>query len=209
VRARRVVAAGALLATVLGGTPAAAGPAPTAPSIVRFRPVLAELPPPDGPVSVTQAQADAITLTILSCDPSAVLGLPVVSTMTAANDVADSCVVLPVTESVGSARLYLGPAQLTDTDIQSVRRRFVPNHGYVVEVRLTTGGKRGFDKLTADLYRRRPPRDQVAITVDGAVVSVPTIERKRFPDGALQIAGNLTKREAGDLAAAMGRGREA
>jgi preprotein translocase subunit SecD len=206
-RARRAVVAGALLATTLGIAPANAAQSSAAPSAVRFRPVLAELPPAGPPVAVTQTEADAITIAILSCDASAVAGLRVISTMTAANDAAASCVVLPVDDSLGDARLYLGPAQVTDTDIRSVRRRFVQGHGYVVEVRLTTSGKDGFDDLTADLFHRKSPRNELAITVDGVVVSAPSIERERFPDGTLQIAGDLTKREAGALAAAMARGR--
>jgi preprotein translocase subunit SecD len=202
---RRAGAALLLVVATATGT-AVTAPATALPPVVRFRPVLAELPPSGGPQSVTQAEADAITTAIASCDASAVLALPVVATATAADDIAGACLVLPTSASFGDARFYLGPARLEGHDIAKARRRFVHGQGHLVEVQLTKGGKRRFDQLTAELFQKKAPRNQLAITVDGSVVSAPSVKQKRFPDGALQISGDLNRREARDLAAALSAG---
>src|SRR5918999_371596 len=57
----------------------------------------------------------------------------------------------------------------------------------------------GFERLTSEVYREPPPRNQLAIVVDGKVISSPAV-RGPIVGGRLQIEGNFTKGAAKHLA---------
>jgi preprotein translocase subunit SecD len=57
----------------------------------------------------------------------------------------------------------------------------------------------GFKRLTARIYQESPPRNQLAIVVDGKVVSSPAVQSPIL-GGTVQIEGNFTKDAAKHLA---------
>lgn len=195
---------------------------------LRFRPVLAELPPDRaraGSSSTTTTSSSATTTgaipspageteptttttlaaeeqaraAIASCDPNAVLALDRVPTTPRAEDRRGACVVLPVRgdDRTPGRRLYLGPTEMTGKDVDSARRRF--QNEYLVLVDLTREGLARFNDLAARSFGQPPPRNRVAIVLDGVVQSDPAFQEPRF-DGEVSITGNFTGEEASDLA---------
>lgn len=198
---------------------------------LRFRPVLAVVPPLDvtttttttttaasssttaaeatstteAPTTTTTVAADAAAkqAAIASCDPNAVLALTSIPTTSRADDTRDACVVLPLRPKDGAkassaTRLYLGPTELTGTDVDKAKREFV-SPGYGVSMTLTGGGLGKFNVLAAKSYGQQPPQNEVAIVLDGVVQSNPAFQARSF-SGPVQITGNFSSTEAEDLA---------
>ncbi|GMU77872.1 MAG: hypothetical protein AMXMBFR46_06700 [Acidimicrobiia bacterium] len=192
---------------------------------LRFRPVLALLPPEgaevgsttttttapgsttttagDGtaPTTTTTVPADqeAAQAVIASCDQAAIVALAEIPTTTRIHDVRDQCVVLPLrtTDDSDPARLLLAPTVMTGKDVDSARRRF--QNEYVVLLNLTDEGLGKFNELAQRSFQQPSPTDQVAIVLDGIVQSNPAFQSPSF-DGDVQISGNFSATEASDLA---------
>lgn len=194
---------------------------------LRFRPVLAVLPPAGGTEassasppttsagSVPTSEAGTPTTTttlppdeaarravVASCNPDAVLALDRVPTTSRADDRRGDCVVLPLRATDGDkapGRLYLGPTELTGKDVDKARREFRQGEGYTVTMTLTGDGLDTFNALAARSFPQPPPRNEVAIVLDGVVQSNPAFRSPSF-DGPVQISGNFSATEASDLA---------
>lgn len=194
---------------------------------LRFRPVLAELPPENATTttttSTTLAGAPATTAVpetttttlpvsdeqalaaIASCDPNQVVSLASVPTTKTADDKRDACVVLPTRDSEGGARLFLGPTQLTGRGVDSAKSQFSQGQGYAVSVAFNDQGATAFDAIAAQSYPAPPPQNRVAIVLDGVVQSSPTFQQPSF-QGDVEITGNFTPDEADDLATIINYG---
>ena len=184
---------------------------------LRFRPVLAILPPEGAKVTTptTTAPADGSTtattlpaedaaaqVVIASCDTTAIGALTKIPTTTRIDDVRDKCVVLPLratADNKNPGRLLLGPTELTGKEVDKAKREFRQGQGYAVAMNLTGDGLDKFNALAARSFGQTSPRDQVAIALDGIVQSNPAFQTPNF-DGAVQISGNFTSTEASDLA---------
>jgi preprotein translocase subunit SecD len=185
---------------------------------LRFRPVLAELPP-EGATTTTSTTAvpgapatDSTTTTsttlspndeaaraaVASCDVNQLATLTEIPTTNLADDTRDTCVVLPVKDGGGS-RLFLGPTALTGKGVAGAKREFQQGQGYAVSVEFNDEGAQAFDQLAATSFPLPPPQNQVAIVLDGVVQSAPAFQQASF-QGDVQITGNFTGDEADDLA---------
>jgi len=87
----------------------------------------------------------------------------------------------------------LGPAEMTGEAVKSADARF--QSGWGVTTKFTAQGAEQFNALAAKYYQR-----QVAIVLDGIVISDPTIQAQRFDRGEAEISGNFSQSEAEDLA---------
>jgi preprotein translocase subunit SecD len=206
---RRSWAASAALVVVLVAVvsiPATA--AGRAPARVEFRPVLAPLPsaanvpPASAPVDPAAARA-----AIASCDVATVVALAVIPTTRSGAAASRACVVFPERPGGRAApRFYLGPVGVTPRAIKHAQAQFVSGQGWTVRLVLTKAGAGAWDALARQQFHQ-----QVAITLDGQVVSAPTIQPadQEFTSfgGTAVVSGNLTPRQATALAVAANAGR--
>jgi preprotein translocase subunit SecD len=169
---------------------------------LRFRPVLAELPPQ----TPQQAQApvdDATKTAIASCDANAIQGLQAVPNTNPADDKADACVVFPSRkQEEAQPRYLLGPAALTGKDTSGAKSEFLQGQGYGVNLSLKGSGQEKFNQLAQESFPKQPPQNSVAIVLDGVVQSAPAFREPSFP-GDVQITGNFSQGEAEDLASVL------
>jgi len=201
-RRRTLVLTGLLAVAVVGGTPTAA-PAGAAPAhTLELRPVLAEVP---GPL-VSRAPTAGEAAAIASCDPTRVQALTPVPVTSRASITAAACAVLPFAPRQGRGALYVGPSRLTARDVKSARAAFAQGQGNTVIFDLTRKGLTKFNRLARDSYAQAAPRNEVAITVDGAVVSNPVFESASF-EGPVQISGNFSKKDAKAVAGKINQAR--
>jgi len=101
----------------------------------------------------------------------------------------------------GAAKYILTPAALTGADIQSAQAT-LPQQGaggWQVDLTMTTGGAKTFADVTKYLYKQKAPTNQLAIALDGLVVSAPRINEPIL-GGNAQITGSFTAEEAKNLA---------
>ncbi|MDQ3944756.1 MAG: protein translocase subunit SecD [Actinomycetota bacterium] len=87
----------------------------------------------------------------------------------------------------------LGPAEMTGEAVKSAKARF--ESGWGVTAKFTEKGAEQFNALAAKYFQR-----QVAIVLDGVVISDPTIQAQRFERGEAEITGNFSEKDARDLA---------
>jgi preprotein translocase subunit SecD len=194
---------------------------------LRFRPVLAALPPEakkpaasstttttpgssttTAPGSTTSSTTTTTTApandaaaqaAIASCDVNQLAALPTIPTTQLANDKRDACVVLPFRAGQGKGRLYLGPTKLTGNDVDSASSNFQSQDGYGVDMTLKGSGLAKFNSLAASSFGKNPPEDEVAIVLDGEVYSNPRFNTSSF-SGPVRISGSFGSTEASDLA---------
>ncbi len=195
---------------------------------LRFRPVLANIPPlpaaPRGTTTTTlpPSQEAPIRAAVASCNVSELTTLAqsgtVLPTTPLENDNAKDCVILPVRNS--KQRLFLAPvpanaalgvpAGLTGSDVNSATSTFSSGQGYAVDVTLKGEGLAKFNALAAASYdSSKPgsnsPRDEVAIVLDGLVYSNPAFQTSTF-NGPVQITGSFSQSQASDLATVINYG---
>lgn len=100
----------------------------------------------------------------------------------------------------------LGPVELTDDAVESAAATF-PQNAWVVNPVFLPGadGIDRFNAIAAACNAAAPtcPTRQLAIVVDGEVVSAPTINAPAFERDQIQIAGSLDEPGARALAAAL------
>jgi hypothetical protein len=94
-----------------------------------------------------------------------------------------------------STRYALGPAFVTGEDAVSATAGQPQNaQDWVVNVNLTEQGSRSLLEATTRLYQLRPPRNRIAVLVDGFVVSAPAPSGPI--DGGVEISGNFDEQRA-------------
>ncbi len=162
---------------------------------LRFRPVLATLPPYDPTATTTTTTTVAgAAATRPTSDGSDIPTTPV------ADDKADATVVLPGRKTDGKVkeRYQLGPTELTGKAISGARAQF-QNSSWAVNVDFTGDGSGKWDELGQKNFQK-----QVAIVLDGVVQSAPVIQgdNKTFQSfgGKATISGSFSESEAKDLA---------
>jgi len=171
--------------------------------VLRFRPVLLSGIAPEG-----GAVADpTATATVASCNAGAVGALHSIPTTAWADDKSAECVVLNALPSDDSgSRYYLGPSALGSDVIDSAKRQFMPSQGWTVRIDFTPHGSARFDSLAKAQFHK-----QVALALEGTVMSAPTIEPvdQSFSSfgGTAVVSGTFDERQ-GALLAAAANGRQ-
>jgi preprotein translocase subunit SecD len=100
----------------------------------------------------------------------------------------------------GTAKYVLGQAEVLGTNVRTAAANTAPNSvGWQVDLSFDGTGTRRFGALTQRVVNLPPPRNQVAIVLDGVVVSAPRIDEPIL-GGQAQITGRFTQKEAEDLA---------
>ncbi|MFF1905685.1 hypothetical protein [Kitasatospora sp. NPDC058218] len=104
-------------------------------------------------------------------------------------------------------RFALAPAAVRGTDIAKASAAFDSQFGagWQVTVEFTAQGGKAFADLTGRIAPQPAPANQLAISVDGTVVSHPYVAQA-IVGGAAVISGSFTEDEAKDLAAALSSG---
>jgi preprotein translocase subunit SecD len=162
---------------------------------LRFRPVLETLPPIDQVGEGNPSSGD-----VICGDPS-----------TYPTDQPDqplvACLETPGVPAESWTRLRLGPVAVDGEQVSSAQAAIDVQgvSGWYVTLDLTGEGAAAFKDITGQLAcnRGQPPRDQLAIVLDGVVRSAPQmgegVECNRGISQA-QITGNFSEEEAKDLA---------
>ena len=101
----------------------------------------------------------------------------------------------------GVARYILAPAKVIGRDVSSATAAIDPQSasGWFVSLDFTGDGAKKFGELTQAVVNLAQPQNQVAIVLDGAVVSAPRIN-EAILGGRAQITGSFSQVEAQDLA---------
>ncbi len=102
-------------------------------------------------------------------------------------------------DAEGTATYRLGPAELSDVDVEKATAEAVPGSGEWA-VRLELKSARRFADLTEKFTGH-----QLAIVLDGVVQSAPTVNEP-IPDGTATISGSFTQARAQHLAAVLAGG---
>ena len=113
----------------------------------------------------------------------------------------DETAVLVACDRAGGTKYILAPAEVLGRQISKASAGLDPQAGSAWFVSLTfdNEGTSAFGALTARVTSLPEPTNQVAIVLDGLVVSSPRIT-EAIPSGNAQITGSFTQLEAQDLA---------
>lgn len=110
-------------------------------------------------------------------------------------DTANATVLLPQkTGNTVVGRYVLGPSLLSGSALKTAFAGLDSSGNWIVQFSLTKSGSPKFDALASKYYQH-----QMAIVLDGVVVSAPTINSTSF-GGQGQITGSFTQTQANDLA---------
>lgn len=101
----------------------------------------------------------------------------------------------------GSARYVLGPAEVLGTQVKNASAAIDQegSGGWFVSLDFNKEGSGKFSAVTQRVVSLAAPQNQVAIVLDGLVVSAPRII-SAITGGSAQITGDFTQQEASDLA---------
>jgi len=106
----------------------------------------------------------------------------------------------------GTSKYILAPAALVGTDVKTATSGLETNNqgqtvagSWQVQLEFTGDGRKKFANITRDVVNLQPPQNQVAIVLDGVVISDPEI-REAIPGGTAQITGGFTQKTSGELA---------
>ena len=104
-------------------------------------------------------------------------------------------------DRAGGAKYILAPAEVLGRQISKASAGLDAQSGSAWYVSLTFNGEgtAAFGAITSRVTSLAPPLNQVAIVLDGLVVSAPRIN-EAIPSGSAQITGSFTQLEAQDLA---------
>ena len=215
----------AWLVVVVGGV-AWARPRPT--HDVRLLAALAEVPAVASTPSPVPGGSDVrvsdVSATVASCDLGTLDALAnegvVLPTTPVSRLGATTCAVVPIRD-VANQRLLVAPLDgdpslgappgLSGADVKDARAeqpRFPSGVGHAVDVFFTAAGAAKFNAMASALYKLQNTevRGDVAIVIDGQVLSSPAFEMPAF-SGPLQLTANLTTRQASQLAAIIRQAR--
>jgi preprotein translocase subunit SecD len=160
-----------------------------------------DTPGPATPAPATPAPAagDASTIPAPAADATTAAAFAALDCTNAANRQGNGSVDPPTDQIVacgrdGKAKYLLAPAKVVGTDVKGAIARLDPSgtNQWQVSVSFTGDGQKKFTDLTTTTVGK-----QVAIVLDGVVVSAPVIQNT-IP-GDAQITGNFSKTEAQNL----------
>ncbi len=100
-------------------------------------------------------------------------------------------------------RYGLGPSELPPDAVADAIALQGASDDWVVQVTLTDAAASLFEDVTQRVSTLGPPLNQLAIVLNGAVVSAPAVQEP-IKGGTLQVTGNFTQGEAEALATALG-----
>ena len=161
-----------------------------------LRPVMAQLPETAPASPQTAAEAAALA----SCDQARLATVNNVGPTPRGKQRPDACAIVPAAIGVEKIdRLVVGPARVDADGLKNVEQRF-QNEQYVVLLTLTRPGLKAFNRLAAESYSQQPPRNTVAMVVDGVAVSAPAFQTSEF-DGSILISGGFSSKQAARLVA--------
>jgi preprotein translocase subunit SecD len=100
-----------------------------------------------------------------------------------------------------TGRFILAPAQVVGRDVKTAAASIdaQSTSGWFVSLDFTGDGAKKFGTLTQSVVNLPSPQNQVAIVLDGLVISAPRIN-EAILGGSAQITGSFTQLEAQDLA---------
>ena len=97
-------------------------------------------------------------------------------------------------------KYLLGPALIDGKQLTGANAGIPQNQvNWVVNLTFNDQGGRDFEKVTGILAAKTDPMNRFAVTLDGAVVSAPSVSNP-IPGGSAEISGNFTASSARDLA---------
>jgi preprotein translocase subunit SecD len=167
---------------------------------LRFRQVLAEAAGIATPTDTSTAATPVAGVTEELNTRFAALDCSVAANLegTGADSPADTTVAC---SRDGGAKYILAPAEILGQQVSSAEAGYDPAQGLAWFVSLTFDGDgtRAFGALTSRVTTLSSPLNQVAIVLDGLVVSAPRINEP-IPSGNAQITGSFSQVEAQDLA---------
>jgi preprotein translocase subunit SecD len=101
----------------------------------------------------------------------------------------------------GGTKYILAPAEVLGVDVSKAAAGLASQSGnqWIVTLEFNGNGTKNFGALTSRVTSLGSPLNQVAIVLDGLVVSAPVIN-EAIPSGNAQISGSFTAVEAQDLA---------
>ena len=164
---------------------------------LRFRQVLAQTGPAAGtgtdsatPIAGISAELNAQFAALDCTNPENLQG----ATADAPADTVVAC------ERDGSGKYILAPAEVLGQQISDAQFGLDSTSGtqYVVSLSFNGDGTKAFAALTSRVTSLPAPLNQVAIVLDGLVVSAPSIN-EAIPSGNAEITGNFSRIEAEDL----------
>lgn len=129
--------------------------------LLSFRPVIEAFPGPVGPLAGTDTE-----------------GIDNETGLTIEDDITDEAYLLYSDETRGDQVLHVGPAALEGTDVSEATPLFqTTSGGWAVSLDLTSDGGDKFAQLTAQAasFPVGDPSRQIAIVLDGAVISSPAV----------------------------------
>jgi preprotein translocase subunit SecD len=179
---------------------------------LRFRPVLAQVPPETAKTTTTTKAKTSSTTAAAGATSSSTAATTTttappteVKTTTAADDKANATVILPGRDTGDGPplRYQLGPAALTGKGVSGAKAVYLGGQGWVVNLSLRDDGSTAFNKLAAESFSKQPPQNSVAIVLDGVVQSAPAFQEASFEGGNVQISGSFSEGDAKDLATVL------
>ncbi|QFR02129.1 CHAT domain-containing protein [Streptomyces phaeolivaceus] len=93
----------------------------------------------------------------------------------------------------------LGAAALTGDDVTEAESSYAADRGWHILLSFDTAGGKKFAQLTARLATQVSPRNQLAITAGGRVVSAPYVTQA-LTEGRVEISGSFDERQATEIA---------
>jgi preprotein translocase subunit SecD len=103
-------------------------------------------------------------------------------------------------DSDGTAKYVLDVAKVVGTDIDSASAGIPQGSAsWVVQLDFKSKGAGAWGDLTTKAYNAQPPRNQVAVVLDGVVITAPNIISP-ITGGRAEISGNFTQASATALA---------
>ena len=99
----------------------------------------------------------------------------------------------------GTTKYHLAVAKVVGKDVKGANVGADPTSGQIqVNLQFKGGGQDRWTKLTEEAFNQPSPTNQVAIVLDGVVISAPVIQGVINSDA--QITGSFTRKEGQDLA---------
>ncbi|PRH76966.1 protein translocase subunit SecD, partial [Streptomyces solincola] len=106
----------------------------------------------------------------------------------------------------GDAKYILGPAEVAGTDVDEAKGVLDPQRGmWIVQLGFTDGGAKKFAATTGKLATQQQPQNQFAITLDGQVMSAPSVS-SAIAGGSAEISGSFNQESATELANVLSYG---
>ncbi len=188
---------------------------------LQFRPVLANVPvDPQQAATTTTGNPAASTTTIAPETPTTtttidtsktVGGLPldVCTTGLSAEQInpTGQAVLPQCAEGQLIGSFAVGPVSLTGSALETARANLSDNGQWIVAPTFKSGedGIGGFNAISGQCFTKAAacPTGQLAIVLDGRVLSAPSINSQSFKADQIEISGSFTERTAKDLATAL------